>query len=128
MARSGQIDFETVCELGRALEGVEAGTAYGSPALKLRGKLLACIPTHRSAEPNSVAVRLDFVTRDLLIAKDPATYYVKPHYVPYPCVLVRLDRISRTDLKEILEIAWRYGTRQSRNRPARRGKPDSKRR
>jgi hypothetical protein len=30
---------------------VEESTAYGSPALKVRGKLLACVPAHRSAEP-----------------------------------------------------------------------------
>jgi len=32
---------------------VEESTAYGSPALKVRGKLLACVPVHRSAEPGS---------------------------------------------------------------------------
>lgn len=54
--------FDTVRKIGLALPGVEDGTAYGSPALKIRGKLLACVPIHRSAEPGSLAVRVDFAT------------------------------------------------------------------
>jgi hypothetical protein len=41
-----------VRKIGLALPSVEEGTAYGAPALKVRGKLMACVPTHRSAEPN----------------------------------------------------------------------------
>jgi hypothetical protein len=34
------IDFDTVRKIGLALHGVEDSTAYRSPALKVRGKLL----------------------------------------------------------------------------------------
>jgi hypothetical protein len=57
------INFDTVRKVGLALPGVEESTAYGAPALKIRGKLLACMPTHRSAEPNSLAVRVGFDDR-----------------------------------------------------------------
>lgn len=80
---------------------------YGTPALKLRGKLLACMTSHKSAEPNSLAVRLDFDQRDAMIADDPDTYYLKPHYVGYPVVLVRLSKISRAALDDLLHAAWR---------------------
>src|SRR5580693_3909700 len=50
------IDFDAVRKIGLTLAGVEASTAYGAPALKVHGKLLACVPAHRSAEPNSLAV------------------------------------------------------------------------
>jgi hypothetical protein len=36
--------------------------------------MFTCVPTHRSAEPDSLAIRLDFDQRDELIAADPATY------------------------------------------------------
>ena len=36
------ISFDTVRKIGLALPGVEESTAYGAPALKVRGKLLAC--------------------------------------------------------------------------------------
>jgi len=39
--------------MGLALPEVEEGTAYGSPALNVRGKMFACLAIHRSAEPNT---------------------------------------------------------------------------
>ena len=94
--------------MGLALPEVEEGTAYGSPALKLRGQLLGCIPTNRDAEPNSFVVRVDFAQRDELIAAEPDVYYLKPHYVNYPCVLARVRRLSDGALKELLETSWRF--------------------
>src|SRR5882762_9534295 len=62
------INFDTVRKIGLTLPGVEASTAWGAPALKVRGKLLACVPTHRTAEPNSLVVRVDFDDRAELLA------------------------------------------------------------
>jgi hypothetical protein len=102
------IDFHTVRELGRALPDVEEGTTYGSPALKVHGKMFACMAIHKSAEPGSLAVRIDFNQRDELIAEDPNTYYLTDHYVSYPCVLVRLKRVHRDALRDLLQMAWRF--------------------
>ena len=75
------INFDTVRKIGLALPGVEEGTAFGSPALKVRGKLLACVPTHRSAEPGSLLIRIDFEERAELLAAAPDVYYVTEHYL-----------------------------------------------
>ena len=83
--------------VGRTLPDVEEGTMFGTPALKVRGTWFACIPTNRSAEPGSLAIRVDFEQRDELIAAEPETYYVKDHYAAYPCVLVRLARINHDE-------------------------------
>lgn len=77
------ITFDTVREIGLTLPAVEESTAYGSPALKVRGKLLACVPTHRSAEPGSLAVRVGFDDRAELLAAAPDVYYVTNHYLNY---------------------------------------------
>ena len=83
--------FDDVREIGLALTDVEAGTAYGSPALKLGGQLLTCMAAHKSAEPETLVVRIDFDQRDALIAEAPETYYLTDHYRGYPSVLVRLS-------------------------------------
>jgi len=111
-----RITFETVKELALALPQVEAGTMYGAPALKLNGKLLACVPIHKSAEPESLAVSIDFDQRDGLLADAPETYYVAPHYINYPCVLVRLRRIQPEALKELLDSSWQFVNKSSRKR------------
>ena len=113
-----KITFDTVREIGLALPDVEVGTAYGSPALMVRGKMFACIAIHRSAEPNSLAIRMEFEKRDELIAADPRTYYLTDHYVDHPVVLVRLQRVHPDALRDLLQMGWRFMSRSSKRRIA----------
>ena len=104
----GALTFDTVRTLGLSLRDVVDGTAYGLPALKLGGKLLACMPANKSAEANSIVVRIDLEQRAELLGERPETYYITDHYAPHPTVLVRLSKIRRTDLKELLRDACRF--------------------
>lgn len=100
--------FDLVRRMGLALPEVEEGTAYGSPALNVRGKMFACLAIHRSAEPNTLVVRIDIDQRDELITEQPKAYYLTDHYVNYPCVLVRLTRIRQDALRDLLLMGWRF--------------------
>ncbi len=111
------INFDTVRKIGLALPGVEVGTAYGSPALKVRGKLLACVPVNRSAEPGSIAMRVDFDDRAELLAAAPDVYYVTDHYLNYTAVLVRLSRVTPDVLRDLLGMAHKFVTAGSARRP-----------
>ena len=51
---------------------------------------------------------MDFAQRDALIEEEPGTYYLKEHYVGYPCVLVRLSRVHPDALRELIIGAHRY--------------------
>jgi hypothetical protein len=114
------INFETVRNIGLALPGVKESTAFGAPALKIHGKLLACIPTNRSAEPSSLVVRVDFDDRAELLAADPRVYYVTDHYIGYSAVLVRLSRVDHDVLRDLLGMAYKFVTRKTAHRsPAR---------
>jgi len=104
------IDFDTVRKIGLALPGVEESTAYGFPALKVHGKLLACVPANRSAEPGSIVVRVDLDDRAELLAAAPDVYYVKEHYADYSGVLVRLSRTSPEALRDLLGMAYKFVT------------------
>ncbi len=105
-----KIDFDTVRRIALGLPDVEESTAYGSPALKVRGKLLACIAIHKSAEPGSLAVRVGFDRRAELTATAPDVYYLTDHYVNYPVVLVRMSRLHPDALRDLLGMAWRFVT------------------
>jgi hypothetical protein len=114
------INFDTVRSIGLALPGVEESTAHGQLALKVHGKLLACVATHRSAEPGSLVVKVDFDDRAELLAGDPDVYYVTEHYVGYPSVLVRLSRVNGDVLRDLLGMAHKFVTRNAVSRsPAR---------
>jgi hypothetical protein len=100
--------FKSVEAIGRTLPDVEVTTTWGKPALKVRGKMFVCIASHKSAEPNSLVARMDFPERDALVEDDPNIYYLKEHYLNYPCVVVRLDRIHADALRDLVVSAYRY--------------------
>ena len=110
------INFDTVRKIGLALPSVEEGTAYGAPALKVRGRLMACVPTHRTAEPGSLAIRVGFDDRAELLAAAPDVYYVTDHYVGYSAVLVRLSRVTPAVLRDLLGMAHKFVTAQEARR------------
>ena len=114
MKRNG---FNAAVAIARTLPDVEVTTAWGASALKVRGKMFACEAINKSAEPNSMVVRMDMAQRDLLIEEEPATYYLTDHYVGYPCIVVRLSRISPEALDDLIRGAHRF---VSAAKPARR--------
>jgi hypothetical protein len=100
--------FETVRVVGLALPDVEATTKYdGSPVLKLGGAFLAGLATHRSAEPETLVVRVGLEERECLLEDAPETYYLTDYYRRHPVVLVRLSRIDRDALRDLLSSSWR---------------------
>src|SRR5438128_6322714 len=100
--------FRTVESIGRTLPGVEVTTSWGQPTLKVDGKMFVCIAAHKSAEPNTLVVMMDFADRDALVQDDPDTYYLKEHYLNYPCVLVRLSRVREDALRDPITGAHRF--------------------
>ena len=115
------LSFDVVCEVARELPDVEETTGRGVPALKARGKLLTCPALHKSAEPHSIVVKIGFDQRAKLIEADPEVYYVTDHYVNYPSVLVRLSRIDRDSLRDLLGMAWLYVGEKTSTKPRKRG-------
>jgi hypothetical protein len=103
-----RLDFDDVRKIAMTLPDVEDSTIHGAPSLKVRGKLLTCPALHRSAESNTLAVRIGFDTRAELLAAEPDVYYVTDHYLNNPTVLVRLSRIHRDALRDLLNMAWLF--------------------
>jgi hypothetical protein len=108
--------FTLVEKIGRTLPDVEVTTAWGTPALKVRGRMFVCMASHKSAEPDTLVVMMDFAQRDALVEEDPSTYYLKEHYVGYPCVLVRLSRVHPDALRDLVATAHRYMGRTTRKK------------
>jgi hypothetical protein len=103
--------FDRVEKLGLELPGLRVSTYFGKPALKLDKEMIACIASHKSAEPNTLVVRVDFLERDLRVANEPDVYYIKPHYANYPCVLARLSRVSDSALRDLLQAGYSFATK-----------------
>jgi hypothetical protein len=113
--------FQIVTTVGLGLPDVEATTRYdGSPVLKLGGCFMAGLATHASAEPGTLVVRFDAEEREWLIEDAPETYYLTDYYRRYPLVLVRLSRIERDALRDVLSVSWRLTSAKSRKHGRRR--------
>jgi hypothetical protein len=108
--------FKAVESIGRTLPDVEVTTSWGQPTLKVRGKMFVCMAANKSAEPNTLVVMMDFADRDALIEDDPGTYYLKDHYVNYPCVLVRLSRIHPDAIRDLVIGAHRFVSTKARRK------------
>jgi hypothetical protein len=84
------------------LPAIEQGTSYGTPALKIRGKLIARIKDH-----DTLVVRCTLDEKEMLIEAFPELYFETDHYRGWPWVLIRLGHIGKPDLAVRLARAWR---------------------
>lgn len=57
---------------------------------------------------STVRVCIDFDQLEALITLAPDMHYLTDHYVNYPCVLVRLSRMNRDILRDLLHAAWKF--------------------
>ena len=107
-AGKGGVDYATVRKLALALPEVVDSSTLRGIAFKARGKLLACKAIHRSAEPESLVVRVGSRERDRLIAAAPGIYYLTPHYLAFESVLVRLAKVDAKALAALFANAWEF--------------------
>jgi hypothetical protein len=97
------VDIEAVREIALALPGVEEGLSSGSPTFRVRGKIVAKL--HRDGD--SLLIKIDLLKRDILTNADPEAFYVTDFYRCHPMVFVRLAKVSRDVLRDLLVAAWR---------------------
>lgn len=95
--------WAAVCKLAMKLPGVEIGTSYGTSSLHVRKKFLARL----KEDGETIAIRVGFDDRDVLLELDPAAFYLTDHYRAYPAMLVCLKQVQAEMLERILEQAWR---------------------
>jgi hypothetical protein len=97
------VTFDTVRQLALALPEVVETTAYGTPAFKVRKTLLARL----KEDGETLGIKIEFGEREFRLMSDPEVFYVTPHYDGYPMILVRLAKIDRELMAELVHNAWR---------------------
>ena len=97
------INFGAIEKLARSFPGAQVSTSYGTPAIKVRSKLI--LRLHQKED--AIVVLLNTVEEQQeLIARDPMAYYITDHYQGYPAILVR-PTIEESSFRELMETAWR---------------------
>jgi hypothetical protein len=95
--------FDDVRKIALAWPEVEDGTSYGTPALKVRKKLLVRL---KEDGDSLVMPGVPPEERDMLIEREPKLFYFTDHYRDYPMVLIRLSRAKRTSVEPLLRRQW----------------------
>jgi len=102
--------FEAVRKMALALDSVEEGTSYGTPAFKVQGALMARLRDDLGA----LVVRMSIDDRQELMAADPETYFITDHYLNYPWILVNLARVHPDAMRDLLRGAWRWAAAEKK--------------
>ncbi|MCL1635263.1 MmcQ/YjbR family DNA-binding protein [Luteimonas sp. SX5] len=101
--KENAVTYDTVRRAAARFPGVEEGTSYGAPALKVRGKLLARL----REDGTTLVLKCESIDREMLMQAAPDVFFVTDHYRDYPLVLIDLSKLSRKALPGLLEDAWR---------------------
>jgi len=96
--------FEDIRKLALKWPEVEDGSSYGTPALKVRKKMLV-----RLKEDNDSLVMpgVPLDEREMLLESQPKIFYFTDHYRDYPMVLIRLSKAKRSHVEPLLRRHWR---------------------
>ena len=114
--------WEDVAAVALALPEVAEEPSYGERAWKVRKKTFAWDRPLRAKEVEHLggfepegaapsgeilAVRVaDEEAKQALVSSEPEIYFTTSHFDGYPAVLIRLERIDRAELEELLIEAW----------------------
>lgn len=96
--------FDDVKQIGEQLPGVVEDTHYGTRALKVKGQMFVRL----KEDGETLVVRCDIVSRDMMLNAEPKLFYITDHYKNFPAILLRLKAVKAKRLREIVEDAWRF--------------------
>ena len=87
--------------LAAGLPGVETGASYGTPALKVAGKLFL-----RIKDAGTLVLMAPMDEKERLIEMAPEIYYETNHYKGWPALLLRAAVIDDAQLRQRMTEAW----------------------
>lgn len=97
------LTFEQFERMALDLPGVETRSSYGTPGLYVGKKFLA-----RLREPDVLVLKpVEDDEQRFLMETQPHAFFLTDHYRGYPAILIRLSKVDRGQLKELLEVSWR---------------------
>lgn len=112
------VTIEQVAELATALPDVTEGQRYGHRTWTVSGKVFAWerpfskadIKRFGDATPPDgaiLAVRVgDLNEKEAVLAAQPRGFFTIPHFDGHPTVLIQLDQVAKSTVREALLDGW----------------------
>ncbi|HTU16135.1 MAG TPA: MmcQ/YjbR family DNA-binding protein [Solirubrobacterales bacterium] len=104
---------EDVRELALSLPVTTEKPSYGMPGFRVKDRLFARI----KEEGVLVLWRENEDEKEALIESEPDKFFTTSHYDGYPMVLLRLERVDREELLDLLFDSWDLRAPKSVPRP-----------
>jgi hypothetical protein len=99
------VTFARLSQLMLAMPGVEAGTSYGTPSFRVKGKFMARL---RDDDPGVLVLKpIDEIEKAFLLETQPQTFFITDHYRGGSAILIRLSKVNEADLAKMIERCWR---------------------
>ena len=109
-SRKKGVTFDEVCKLALELPGVARSVTWGTASLKVDGKMFVRL----KEDGETLVLKMDIVSRDLVIKAQPRIFFITDHYRDWPYVLVRMSELRTPQLRELLEDSWRLAAPKKR--------------
>ncbi|MET0928556.1 MAG: MmcQ/YjbR family DNA-binding protein [Aeromicrobium sp.] len=97
------VTWEDVVAFAVTLPEVAESTSYGTPSLKVAGKMMGRL---RTDSDGALALKCGAADKEALVTGPDPAFYTTPHYDGYDYVLVDLGQVDRDELFELVDDAW----------------------
>ena len=104
--------WNAVRRLAAAFPKAVEGTSYGTPAFRIGKKYWFRL----KEDGESIAIRISFDEREILMQAKPKTFYITDHYRDYPAVLIRLAAIKDGEMKDFLQRSYDFTAAKKKRR------------
>jgi hypothetical protein len=98
------LTFDDLRKIALSWPEVEEGTSYGTPALKVRKKMLVRL---KEDGDSLVMPGVPPDERDMLVVTQPKIFYFTDHYKDHSIVLIRLSKAKIATVEPLLRRHWR---------------------
>ncbi|HEX5141433.1 MAG TPA: MmcQ/YjbR family DNA-binding protein [Dehalococcoidia bacterium] len=98
------LTIDDVVRLAADLPGVETGTSYGTPALRVGKKFMCRL---REDDETLVLTPVEDIEQRFLMETQPEIFYKTSHYEGSPSILIHVSKVDEDQLKDLLEDCWR---------------------
>ena len=97
------VTFDTVREIAQSYPARSKAPPMARPRFAW-GKPSSSASTKMASRSSSKSIPTSAAMR---MKAEPKTFFITDHYLNYPWILVRLATVTRDDLRDLLEDAWR---------------------
>jgi hypothetical protein len=97
--------WDRISRFALKLPGVEARSSYGTPGLYVGKRFMARL---RDDDRDTMVLKpVEDDEQRFLMETQPDVFFLTPHYVGYPTILVRLSKVDPAQLEDLVEQSWR---------------------